>query len=737
MKLIRFKDWSIFAKVTALSVLGIVPFILLFFFSVLPSIEEQLYAEKNIQLTHNVEVTSSIISNYENIAKSGEMPVEEAQAMALALISQLRYDKSNYYWINDLEANMILHPISPELNGKSMRDRKDPNGLQLFVEFVNVAKNNGSGYVDYMWARPGYSEPVRKISYVKLHSDWGWVLGTGIYVNDVEEQLSELESGIYLFLFIAIAISLLAGYFIAIKISKPIKVLNEAAEKVAGGETEVAVEVNSKDEIGILSTSFNKMVEKIGMQIGYLNNIPTPIMIINKNFDVEYMNKMGAKITGSNQKSVIGKKCYDQFKTGHCNTDNCALAQAMKEDKVITKETIAKPNGKDMSIMYTGAPIKDKEGIIVGALEYVADISELKDKEEYLNRSTNVLLGAMDKFSEGDLTVNIIPENADDDIGKVFIGFTNSVAKINQAINEVLEAVGATASAANQISSSAEELAAGSQEQSAQTSEVATAIEQMAATITQTTQHVVQTNEAAKDSGDMAKKGQKVIEATIAGMKKIEEVVSHSSKIILELGDSSGQIGEIIQVINDIADQTNLLALNAAIEAARAGEQGRGFAVVADEVRKLAERTSSATNEIEGMVTKIQKDSKNAVDAIEQGNAEVSKGMEEASKAGESMAKIVQSSDEVLDISTQVATASEEQSATVEQISKSVEGINVVSQESAVGVQQVASASTDLSQLAENLQTLVSQFKLNANINTRTGNSETYAVKNNGTIVNQ
>ncbi len=651
MKLTRFKDWSIFAKVTALSVLGIVPFILLFFFSVLPSIEEQLYAEKNTQLTHNIEVASSIISGYEDLAKSGEMPIEEAQAMALAQISQLRYDKSNYYWINDLEANMILHPISPELNGKSMRDRKDPNGLQLFVEFANVAKNNGSGYVDYMWARPGYSEPVRKISYVKLHSDWDWVLGTGIYVNDVEEQLSEFESGIYLFLFIAIAISLLAGYFIAIKISKPIKVLNEAAGKVAEGDVNVTVTNDAKDEVGKLASSFNVMVE----------NIRTSMKDIQEKSD--------------------------------------EAAKAANEAREIRDQAL--------------------------------------DNQKYLERSTKVLLGEMDKFSNGDLTVNIIPENADDDIGKVFIGFTNSVAKINQAINEVLEAVGATASAANQISSSAEELAAGSQEQSSQTSEVATAIEQMAATITQTTQHVVQTNEAAKDSGDMAKNGQKVIEATIAGMKKIEEVVSHSSKIILELGESSGQIGEIIQVINDIADQTNLLALNAAIEAARAGEQGRGFAVVADEVRKLAERTSSATNEIEGMVTKIQKDSKNAVDAIEQGNAEVSKGMEEASKAGESMAKIVQSSDEVLDISTQVATASEEQSATVEQISKSVEGINIVSQESAVGVQQVASASTDLSQLAENLQTLVSQFKLNANINTRTGYSENYAVKNNGTIVNQ
>ncbi len=651
LKLTSFKDWSIFAKVTALSILGIVPFISLFFFYILPSIEEQLYSEKNILLNNNVDIAYSIILEYENLARTGEMSTEEAKTQALARINKLRYDNSNYFWINDLGHTMIMHPINPDLNGKSLADDKDSNGKLIFIEFVNVAKNSGSGYVDYMWARPGYSQPVKKISYVKLVKDWGWVIGTGIYVNDVEEELSELKSGLYIFLSIAIAISLLAGYFIAIKISKPIKVLNEAAGKVAEGDVNVTVTNDAQDEVGKLASSFNVMV----------GNIKTSMEDIQEKSD--------------------------------------EADRAAKEAREIRDQAL--------------------------------------ENQKYLERSTKILLGEMDKFSNGDLTVNIIPENADDDIGNLFNGFNDSVAKINQAINEVAEAIEATASAANQISSSAEEMAAGSQEQSAQTSEVAAAIEQMAATISQTTQHVLQTNKAAQESGDFAKNGQRVIEGTIAGMKKIEEVVSHSSKIILKLGESSGQIGEIIQVINDIADQTNLLALNAAIEAARAGEQGRGFAVVADEVRKLAERTSSATNEIEGMVTQIQKDSKNAVEAIEQGNEEVSKGMIEATKAGESMTEIVRSSEEVLEISTQVAAASEEQSATVEQISKSIEGINQVSQESAIGVQQVAASSTDLSQLAENLQALVSQFKFDGNNNTRISNSKTYITKENETFVNQ
>ena len=337
---------------------------------------------------------------------------------------------------------------------------------------------------------------------------------------------------------------------------------------------------------------------------------------------------------------------------------------------------------------------------------------------------------ALEEMAKGDLTTRVIGDYKGDH--QIIKNNINSLGdSLLNVLGQVAEAISATASAANQMSSSSEELAAGSQEQSAQTSEVAASIEQIAATITQTSKHASETNSSAKNSGDLAKKGEEVIYATINGMKKIEEVVSHASNIILELGESSVQIGEIIQVINDIADQTNLLALNAAIEAARAGEQGRGFAVVADEVRKLAERTTSATNEIEGMVNKIQSDSQKAVNAIEMGNEEVSKGMNEATMAGESMVKIVSSSDEVLEISTQVAAASQQQSVTVEEISRSIDGINSISQESAAGVQQIAAAATDLSQLAENLQSLVAKFKLT----NEDSNLTTYVTKDNGIIV--
>ena len=218
------------------------------------------------------------------------------------------------------------------------------------------------------------------------------------------------------------------------------------------------------------------------------------------------------------------------------------------------------------------------------------------------------------------------------------------------------------------------------------------------------------------------------MDETIAGMNKIAEVVKQSAETVQALGKSSDQIGEIVQVIDDIADQTNLLALNAAIEAARAGEQGRGFAVVADEVRKLAERTTKATKEIATMIKQIQKDTYDAVESMNEGTKQVEAGKLLAEKAGSSLDEIIVGAERVVDIVTQVAAASEEQSSAAEQISKNIESISSVTQQSASGIQQIAHASEDLNRLTLNLQELVAQFKVDER-------GSNYAVRQNGKLV--
>ncbi len=207
------------------------------------------------------------------------------------------------------------------------------------------------------------------------------------------------------------------------------------------------------------------------------------------------------------------------------------------------------------------------------------------------------------------------------------------------------------------------------------------------------------------------------MEETLSRMRAIAQSVGETAKKVQELGKQSDQIGKIIGVIDDIADQTNLLALNAAIEAARAGEQGRGFAVVADEVRKLAERTSSTTKEITGMIRSIQSETQSAVTAMQAGTQEVERGVESTSQAGSSLHDIIQMSEQVGDMVTHIATAATQQSAASEEINGNIEQIAKITAASAASSQQTANALQDLSALASNLQRLVGQFRLGSEAN--------------------
>jgi methyl-accepting chemotaxis protein len=263
MKAFRFKDWNVFSKLLTLTGVIILPFILIFFFKFLPSMEAKLYQDKKDNVQQTVEVAFGIIDRYHKMQTNGNLSKAEAQKQAKAVIQNLRYGENEYFWINTYEPRMVMHPIKPQLNGKELSENKDPNGKYLFLEMVKTAKRQGSGFVDYMWPKPGYDKPVHKISYVKGFDDWDWIVGSGVYVNDVEEEIAALQSSILIFLFIGIAVALLVGFLIAKKISRPVKELDGAASKVADGDVNVQVEVNSKDELGRLSQSFNIMVENI------------------------------------------------------------------------------------------------------------------------------------------------------------------------------------------------------------------------------------------------------------------------------------------------------------------------------------------------------------------------------------------------------------------------------------------------------------------------------------------
>lgn len=314
------------------------------------------------------------------------------------------------------------------------------------------------------------------------------------------------------------------------------------------------------------------------------------------------------------------------------------------------------------------------------------------------------------KISAGDLTKSF-SSNGKAETG-VYAAMKEMAEKLKKVVAETKSAADNLASASHELSASSEQMSRGVSEQAGRSSQIATASTQMSQTVIDVAKTSSNIASSATETVKVAGEGEEIVNKSVQEVKAIAETVNESSKLMASLGERSKQIGEIVNVIKDIADQTNLLALNAAIEAARAGEQGRGFAVVADEVRKLAERTGKATSEISEMINAIQDEMEKAVVSMEDGTKRVEIGVEFSAQAGEALRKIVGSVGELQSMVQQIATATEEMSTASEQISGDIETIANVSKETSISSDQVAQASSDLAGLASGLQNTVGLFKV-------------------------
>lgn len=545
MRFRRFQDWRIQSKITGVSMLiialclgGVLAF-------ALPFIKGNMIKGKQDKLRNLTQVVDVILAEYEAKSKSGELSVEEAQQAAMLMIKKLRYNETEYFWINDMDCVMVMHPIKPELDGKPLSDMTDPNGKHLFVEFVDVARTKGEGLVDYQWPKPGSTRPVDKTSYVKLFKPWGWIVGTGVYTDDVASEIFSLEIRIFLAAVVLAIISMLFAVFTARKITRPIEEAVAVSDELAGGNMKVTVASTSRDETGRL---------------------------------LESMGTMASKLRG-----------------------------------------------------------------------IVMDVSRAADN---------------------------------------------------------------VAAASHQLSASSEQMSRGVEEESQSATQIATSATQMSQTVIDIAHNASRMAVSAQEATSMARSSGDIVNKSIDEVKAIAVTVNESARMITTLGERSKQIGDIVKVIKDIADQTNLLALNAAIEAARAGEQGRGFAVVADEVRKLAERTAKATSEIGGMIDTIQREVEGAVSSMNDGTKRVETGVEYSLKAGDAIRGIVAGVEDLYGIVQSVATATEEMSSVSEQISGDIDRVSTISQETSKTSAQVAQSASELSTLSSNLQSIVRQFKL-------------------------
>ncbi len=350
---------------------------------------------------------------------------------------------------------------------------------------------------------------------------------------------------------------------------------------------------------------------------------------------------------------------------------------------------------------------------VVGAIAMVVGVLTAFLIARSITKPVNMLIERLKDIAQGeaDLTRRV-DEQRPDELGELGKWFNAFVVRIQDIMLQVRRSAQDVAAASTEIAASSEEMARGMEQQAEQVTQISSAVQEMSASVVEVGAKSSTARDRSEASGQSATQGGQVVAETIAGMQAINEAVSASSQSVTELGKRGEQIGEIIKVINDIADQTNLLALNAAIEAARAGEHGRGFAVVADEVRKLAERTQKATEEVGESIRAIQDETRRAVDRMDSGTKQVETGVQKAQAAGESLNMIVNNVKDVASMIQNIAAAAEQQGSASEQISRSLENINSVTREATSGASQAAQASSELSNKAEQLRELVSRFKL-------------------------
>ncbi len=584
---------------------------------------------------------------------------KDVQQRALAIIKQLRYGKSGYFWINDLNYRMVMHPIKPSLDGKDLSGITDPTGKHFFVEFVKVCKEQGGGFVKYMWPKPGSETPVEKISYVKLFKPWGWVIGSGAYMDDIKAEVATITSDAIWVIIAATLLSLILGLIIAVQISSNAKHIAKVAKAIAQGDFSQEIRVKGRDAIAQMAQSLKEMIDGvIGEGQSIKQGMAIPFFTVDKNLTVTFATKPSRAKVGVHARKTLLPEVVEM------------LEECMSKGEPVEKEIIM-AKGKVVLKVYT-APLRNLKGEIIGAMSIGMDITAQKENERMAKEHNEM---------------------------------------IKAVAQHVTDVANQLASAAEELSVTMRHMAEGTEKQSQQASQIAAAVEEMSATIAEMANNAQDAARTADITKQKALEGSQVVSRSVDSINRTAEVSKQVAESIDGLAERSREIGKVIDVISEIASQTNLLALNATIEAASAGEAGKGFAVVASEVKELAKQTAESTGNVQKAIENIHTGVREAVKSMDEASKEVEHATSLANEAGDALNEILRQVEEASSTMLQIATATEELSSAADNVSQSVMAITEVSNEAAREADEALRASERLAELSEQLMEAVRQFE--------------------------
>jgi len=648
-----------------------------------------LFEDRQLKTRHVVETAFGVLESFHRQQAEGRLTEEQAKQEALNVINKLRYEKNEYFWINDLKPRMIMHPMKAELNGQDLSNMKDANGKALFVEFVRTAEANGGGFVDYFWSKPGANEPVAKVSYVKLFKDWGWVIGSGIYVDDVDSVFWGEISRVGIAIGLILVAVVLFALWITRSITRPLAESVAAANAIAEGNLAVSIEPGAQDETGQLKTAMATLASRLRQLIDEMNRMSSEhdkgdidVKIDESKFQGSFKTMAegtNAMVFGHIAVKKKAMACIKAF--GEGNMD--APLETFPGKKVFINETIEQVRSNIKALIADANRLS--QAAAEGRLDTRADATkhqgDFRKIVEGVNATLDGVIGPVNEavavlmeMEKGNLT-QTVKGDYKGQLKDFKDTVNNTVAKLSETVAEINATTETIASATNQVSATAQSLSQASSEQAASVEETSASIEQMAASIQQNTENAKVADGMSVEGSTKAAEGGKAVTQTVGAMKDIAKKIS---------------------IIDDIAYQTNLLALNAAIEAARAGEHGKGFAVVAAEVRKLAERSQVAAQEIGQL----------AINSV---------GM--AERAGKLLDEIVPATKKTADLVQEITAASEEQTTGVTQVNSAMGQLNQITQQNASASEELAATAEEMSGQASNLQELMSFFVVGKSTN--------------------